>query len=185
MKEISPEFDVSREEFSGENRETYWKNIFNFKRLKVSEQKVFTGLIETDGVALCVHYRRLKKDRPVPPSAAPVTKDGEKEESDPAMQEVEDNDFVVDVAKDEDEKEADPTTQVVEDNDFVVGASKQADEKEADPVMQELEDDNLVVDAAEHEENKKAGSEKQKVQENDFVVDVTKHEVEKEAEPAT
>jgi hypothetical protein len=74
MKEISPEFDVSREEFSGENRETHWKNIFDFKRLRVSEQKLFTGLIETDGVALCVHYRRLKKDRPVPPSAAPVTK---------------------------------------------------------------------------------------------------------------
>jgi len=185
MRENSPEFDVSREDFTGENRETYWKNTFNFKRLKTSKQKLFTGVIETDGVALYVHYRWLKKDRPVPPSAAPVTKDGEKEESDPAMQEVEDNDFVVDVAKDEDEKEADPTTQVVEDNDFVVGASKQADEKEADPVMQEVEDDNLVVDAAEHEENKKAGSEKQKVQENDFVVDVTKHEVEKEAEPAT
>jgi len=27
MKEICPEFDVSREEFSGENRKTYWKNI--------------------------------------------------------------------------------------------------------------------------------------------------------------
>jgi hypothetical protein len=33
MKEISPEFSVSREEFSGENRETHWKNIFDFKRL--------------------------------------------------------------------------------------------------------------------------------------------------------
>jgi hypothetical protein len=51
MKEISPEFDVSREEFSGENRETHWKNIFDFKRLRVSKQTVFTGLIETDGVA--------------------------------------------------------------------------------------------------------------------------------------
>jgi hypothetical protein len=37
MKEISPEFDVSREEFSGENREMYWKNIFDFNRLKVSK----------------------------------------------------------------------------------------------------------------------------------------------------
>jgi hypothetical protein len=36
MKEISPEFDVRRREFTGENRETYWKNIFDFKRLKVS-----------------------------------------------------------------------------------------------------------------------------------------------------
>jgi len=61
MREISPELDVSREEFSGENRETYSKSIFDFKRLKVSKKKVFTGLIETDGVALCVHYRRLKK----------------------------------------------------------------------------------------------------------------------------
>jgi len=37
MKEISPEFDVSREAFSGENREMYWKNIFDFNRLKVSK----------------------------------------------------------------------------------------------------------------------------------------------------
>jgi len=37
MKEISPEFDVSREEFSGENRELYGKNIFDFNRLKVSK----------------------------------------------------------------------------------------------------------------------------------------------------
>jgi len=122
MKEISPEFDVSREEFSGENRETHWKNIFDFKRLRVSKQTVFTGLIETDGVALCVHYRRLKKDRPVPPSAAPVTKDEENKEEDPAMQEVEDNDFVVDEAKHEDEKEAGLETQKVHENDFVVGA---------------------------------------------------------------
>jgi len=38
MKELSPEFNVSREEFTGENRETYWKNIFDFKRLKMSKQ---------------------------------------------------------------------------------------------------------------------------------------------------
>jgi hypothetical protein len=38
MKEISPEFDVSREDFIGENRETYWKSIFDFKRLRVSKQ---------------------------------------------------------------------------------------------------------------------------------------------------
>jgi hypothetical protein len=36
IKEISPEFDVRRTEFTGGNRETYWKNIFDFKRLKVS-----------------------------------------------------------------------------------------------------------------------------------------------------
>jgi hypothetical protein len=51
MKEISPEFNFNSEELSGENRETYWKNIFDFKRLRVSKQTVFTGLIETDGVA--------------------------------------------------------------------------------------------------------------------------------------
>jgi len=52
MRQICPESNVSREEFSGENRETYWKNIFDFKRLKVSKQKVFTGMIGTDGVAM-------------------------------------------------------------------------------------------------------------------------------------
>jgi len=123
IREISPEFNVSREEFSGEARETYWKNIFAFKRLKVSKQKVFTGLIETDGVALNVHYRRLKKDRPVPPSAAPVTKHEEKKKkADPAMQKVQDNDLVFDAVKDEEKKEADPATQKVQHNYFVVGA---------------------------------------------------------------
>jgi hypothetical protein len=34
MREISPEFNDNKEEFSGENRETYWKNIFDFKHLK-------------------------------------------------------------------------------------------------------------------------------------------------------
>jgi hypothetical protein len=123
MKEISPEFNVNRKEFSGENWETSWKNIFDFKRLKVSEQKLFTGMIETDGVALCVHYRRLKKDRPVPPSTAPLTKDEENKEEDPAMQEVEDSDLVVGAAKDEDGKEADPATQEVQDNHYIVGAA--------------------------------------------------------------
>jgi len=50
-------------------------------------------MIETDGVTMCVHYRCLKADRPVPL-----------------------------VTKHEDEKEADPSTQKVQDNDFVVGA---------------------------------------------------------------
>jgi len=93
MREISPEFNVSREDFNGENRETYWKNIFDFKRLKASKQKVFTEMIETNGVDMCIHYRRLKRDRPVLPSA-----------------------------KHEDEKGADPATQEVQDNDFVAGA---------------------------------------------------------------
>ena len=39
IKEISAEFNISREHFTGENRETYWKNIFGFKRLKTSKQK--------------------------------------------------------------------------------------------------------------------------------------------------
>jgi len=122
MKEICSEFNVSREDFTGENRETYWKNIFNFKRLRVSKQKSFTLMIETDGVALCIHYRRLKRARPVAPSAAPVTKDEDKEEAGPATQEVEDNDLVVGAAKHEENKEEDPATQEVENNDFVVGA---------------------------------------------------------------
>jgi hypothetical protein len=74
MKEISPEFNVSREEFIGENRETYWKSIFDFKRLRLSKQKVFTGMIGTDWVAMCVHYRQSKTNRPVPPSASTSAK---------------------------------------------------------------------------------------------------------------
>jgi hypothetical protein len=122
MKGISAEFNVSREEFSGENRETSWKSLFDFKRLKASKQKVLTGLIETDGVALCIHYRRLKRDRPVLPSAAPATKDEDKKEAAPVTQEVEDSDFLVDAAKDEDKKEAELATQEVEHNDLVVDA---------------------------------------------------------------
>jgi hypothetical protein len=71
---------------------------------------------------MCVHDRRLKADRPVPPSAAPVTTDAENKEADSATQEVEDYDLVVDAGKDEDEKNADPVMQKVQDNDFVVGA---------------------------------------------------------------
>jgi len=74
MKEISPVFTVSRDDFTGENRATYLKNIFNFKRLKVRSQKVFTALIETDGVTLYVHYRRSKVDRPIVPFASPSAK---------------------------------------------------------------------------------------------------------------
>jgi len=170
MREICPEFDVSREDFIGENRETYWKSIFDFKRLKVSKQKVFTGLIETDGVATCVLYRRLKKDRPVPPSAAPVTRDAENKEEDSVMQEVEDTEFVVDVTKDEENKEEHPATQEVEDNDLVVDVAKDEDEKKADPSAQEVENNDFMVDAAKHEEKKEAGPAVQKVHENDFVV---------------
>ena len=121
MREISPEVNVSRE-LSGENRETYWKNIFDSKRLRVSRKKVFTGLIETDGVAVYVHYRRLKKDRTGSPLASLVTKDEDEKEEDPATQKVQDNDLVVDVTKDEEKEEAEPALQKVQDNEFVVGA---------------------------------------------------------------
>ena len=120
MKEISPKFTVSRENFTGENRETHWKNIFNFKRLRMSKQKLFTGMIETDGVAKCVHYRRLKKDRPVPPSA----NHEDEKEAGPAMQEVEDNGLVVDAAEHEENKEEDSAAQGVQDDDLVVGAAE-------------------------------------------------------------
>jgi len=143
MKQISPEFDVSREEFSGENREMSWKNIFSSKRLRVSKQKLFTGLIETDGVALCVHYRRLKRDRPVPPSA----NHEEKEEADPATQEVENNDLVVDAAKDEENEKEDPAMQQVQDNVHVVEVTKDEDEKEADPETRKVQDNDFVIGA--------------------------------------
>jgi len=170
MREISPEFDVSREEFSGENRETYWMSIFDFKRPKVSKKKVFTGSIETDGVALCVHYRRLKKVRPTPPSAAPVMKDEENKEEDPVTQEEQDDDLVVGVTKDEENKEEDPVTQEEQDNDFVVGVTKDEDEKEASPATQEVENNDFMVDATKHEEKKEADPATHKVQDNDFVV---------------
>jgi hypothetical protein len=170
MEEISPEFKVSREDFTGENRVTYWKSIFDFKPVKVSKQKVFTGLIETDGVALCVHYRRLKKDRPVPPSAAPVTKDAENKEADAATQKVQDNDFMVGAVKDDDEKELVPETEEMEDDDFAVGAVKDEEKKEAVPATQEVQDNDFVIGATKHEDEKEAGPATQKVQDNDFVV---------------
>jgi hypothetical protein len=122
MREISPEFDARTDEFSGEARETYGKkSMFYFKRLKVSKQKVFTGMVETDWVAMCVHYWRLKMDRPIVPLASASAKHEDIKEADPATQEVQDNDFVVGAAKYEVEKEADPATQKVQDDDFVVG----------------------------------------------------------------
>jgi len=166
MKEISPEFDVSREGFSGENRETFWKNIFDFKRLRVSKQKVLTGMIETDGVVMCIHYRRLKKDRPIPASA----NHEDEKEADPAKQEAEDNDFVVDVTKHEDEMEAGRATQEVEDNDSVVGATKHEENKEEDPTTQKVRDNDFVVGTAKDEDGKEAGPATQRVHANDFVV---------------
>ena len=85
-----------------------------------------------------------------------------KQKEDPATQEVEDNEFVVDVAKDRDEEEADSATQEVQDNDLVVDAARHEDEKKADPVMQEVEGNDLVVRATKHQENEKAGSEKRR-----------------------
>jgi len=73
MKEICPEFDVSKKKFTREIRETHWKNTFDFERLKASKQKIFTGMIETDGEAIFVDYRRSKADRPVLSSASPLT----------------------------------------------------------------------------------------------------------------
>jgi len=122
MREICSEFSVSREEFTGENRETYWKNIFDSRRQKVSKQKVFTGMIETDGVAICVHHRRLKVDRSIMSSASPVKTNEDEKGAGPATQKVHKNDFVVGAAKHEDEKEAGPATQKVHKNEFVVGA---------------------------------------------------------------
>jgi RNA polymerase-binding transcription factor DksA len=104
-------------------------------------------LIEIDGVAMCVHHRRLKTDGPVPPSAAPVTKDEENKEEHPATQVVEDNDLVVDVAKDEDEKKADPSAQEVENNDLMVDAAKHEEKKEAGPAVQKVHENDFVVGA--------------------------------------
>jgi len=94
MKEVCPESDVRNIEFNAENRETYWMNIFDFKRFHASKQKVFTGVIETDGVAMYVHDRQLKADSPIPFLLSILTKRGEKEAG-PAAQQVQSNDFVV------------------------------------------------------------------------------------------
>jgi len=119
---------------------------------------------------LCVHYRRLKKDRPVPPSPAPSTKHEYEKEVDPAKLEAEDNDLFVGAAMHKDEKEAGPVTQKVEDNGFIVGAAMHKDEKEADPATQKVQDNEFVVDAAKHEDEKEADPALQKVHVNDFVV---------------
>jgi len=52
-------------------------------------------MIETDGVAMCVQYRRLKVDRPIAPSASPVTKHEDKMEVGPETCNPQDNDLVV------------------------------------------------------------------------------------------
>jgi len=80
---------------TGGNRETDWKNIFDFKRLNTSKKKVFTGMIETDGTAICVHDRLLKADRPVVFSISPSAKHEEKKQAGPVTQEIDKNAFVV------------------------------------------------------------------------------------------
>jgi len=62
------------------------------------QAKVCTGISESDGVATCVHYQRLRVNLPVPSSVSPV-------------------------AKHEGNKKAGPTTQEVREHDFVVGAN--------------------------------------------------------------
>jgi len=136
----------------------------------VSKQKVFTGMIETDGVAMCVHYRRLKEDRPVPPSAAAVAKHEENKEAGPATQKVQDDDLVVGAAKHEENKEEDAATQEVHDNDLVFGVTNDEDEKEAGAATQEVQANDFVVGVAMHEDEKEEDPAAQKVQDNDFVV---------------
>jgi len=89
-------FDVSNKEFTDENQETYWKkNIFDSKRLRTSKKKEFTGMIESDAIAMRVHYRRLKADRPVLSSLPSLAKREENKEASPTKQEVHENHFVV------------------------------------------------------------------------------------------
>jgi len=77
----------------------------------------------------------------------PVTKDEEKNEADPATQEVEENELIFDAANHEDEEEADPVTQEVEENDLVVDVAKHEGKKEADPTMQKVQENDFVVGA--------------------------------------
>jgi len=83
LKEVSSDFDVSNLEFTGENLETHWKHIFDFKRLKMSKKKVFKEMIESDGVSIRVDYRCLKVDGPVLSSTSRVTKRDEMNDADP------------------------------------------------------------------------------------------------------
>jgi len=76
-------------------REIYRMNIFDFKRLNTSKKKLFTGMIECDGVAVCGDYRRLKADRPVPSSASPLAKHEENKEAGSTKQEVQEDDCAV------------------------------------------------------------------------------------------
>jgi hypothetical protein len=95
MREISPGFDVRKIRFIGEKPGDIPEEHLRFETSQNEQEKVFTEMIETDGVAVFVHYSRLKADRPVPSSLSPLAKREENKEADPATQKVQDNDFVV------------------------------------------------------------------------------------------
>jgi len=95
MKEIRLEFNLSNRGFTGENWETCCKKILDFKRLKTSKNKVLTGIIESDGVAKCVHCRRLKVDRTGPSSLSPTAEHEHAKLEDLATQGGHESDFVV------------------------------------------------------------------------------------------
>jgi|YelNatPaOPRAMG01_1025707.scaffolds.fasta_scaffold137416_1 hypothetical protein len=61
----------------------------------MSKQKVFTGMIRTDGVSICAQYPRLRTDRPIVSLISPSAKREENNHGDPVTQEVQENDFVV------------------------------------------------------------------------------------------
>jgi len=52
-------------------------------------------MIESDGVSISVHYRRLRADRPVPSLLSSSAKHEYKKDIDPATHEVHENDCVV------------------------------------------------------------------------------------------
>jgi len=49
VRDICPEFDAGKKEFMGQNRETHWKNIFDFKRLNTGKKGYSRGPSEAMG----------------------------------------------------------------------------------------------------------------------------------------
>jgi len=94
MKEICPEFDVRKIEFTGENRETCCKIIFDFKSVRLRKKTVCTGIIESEWVCVCVHNRRLKVNHLVPSSLAPSAKREENNETRSGTHDPQENDSV-------------------------------------------------------------------------------------------
>jgi len=121
------------------------EEYLRFQTSQYGQERVFTGTIGSDGAAMCVHYRRLRADRPIVPSASPSPKHEEKKEADPATQEAQDNELVVGSAKHEENNKADPATQEVQDNELVAGSAKHEENNKADPATQEVQDNELVV----------------------------------------